>query len=388
VTRAVTFLFAVATGLCAANLYYAQPLLERLSEEFTVGSGTASAVVTVSQVGFALTLLLVVPLGDAIDRWRLVVGLTATTAAAAVVIATAPDVRVVIGAAALLGAGAAAAQVLVGVAAAAAAPERRGAVVGTVMTGLLVGILLARTVSGAVADLAGWRAVFWLAAVVQVGLVVVALRQAARSTTVPVGLRYGELLRGMVRLVAASPRLRATMLLGALNFAAFSIMWTTLAFHLSDPPFGYGEAVIGLFGLLGVVGALAAAPAGRAADRGARGRVVVLLTLGTAGSFAVLGLGSGLVVALALGVVLLDVAVQGVHVSNQTVVFALPDALHSRANAAYMSSYFLGGAAGSLAAGMLHEAQGWGAVCVLGAAVGVTCLLLGALRERVPVGPV
>lgn len=266
-TRGMVALFAVSCGVSAANLYYAQPLLASISAGFRAGAGRTALVVTAAQVGYGLGLALLVPLGDLLVRRRLVPVLLAGAAVSLAASALAPDLAVLAAAVAVTGVCSVAAQVLVPFAATLAAPERRGRVVGTVMSGLLLGILLARTVSGLVAELAGWRTVYAMAAgVVSVLAAVLARRLPGEEARPPV--RYGRLLASVVGLVRTEPLLRLRSALGALVFATFSVLWTSLAFLLAGPPYHYGEAVIGLFGLLGAAGALAAAWSGRLADRG------------------------------------------------------------------------------------------------------------------------
>ena len=246
-----------------------------------------------------------------------------------------------------------------------AAPERRGQVVGTVMSGLLIGILLSRTLSGLVAAVAGWRTVYWSAAVAML-LLALTLRLALPLERRSPGIGYPALLRSTAALVRREPLLRRRSLIGALGFAAFSALWTTIAFLLSGPPYHYGLAVIGLFGLVGAAGALSASFAGRLADRGWARPATLTFALLVAAAFLLLLAARTLLLPLIVGIVLLDIGVQGNHITSQTLIYRLRGDARSRITSAYMTANFLGGAAGSAAAGALYAGRGWTGVCVLG----------------------
>lgn len=266
-SRRLVAVLAVACGLAVANNYYAQPLLDTIARQFGVSTGTAGLVVTLTQVGYAAGLVFLVPLGDLLERRRLVVTVLAGTALALGAAAAAPSIAVLAATATLFGCTSVVAQILVPFAATLAADEERGAVVGAVMSGLLLGVLLARTVAGLVAEAVGWRSVYLVAALLMVGLAVVLRRELPRHR-VETRLSYGGLLASVLRLVRAEPVLRLRSAYGALGFAAFSVLWTSIAFLLARPPFHYGEAQIGLFGLAGAAGAAANSVAGRLSDRG------------------------------------------------------------------------------------------------------------------------
>jgi predicted MFS family arabinose efflux permease len=284
------------------------------------------------------------------------------------------------GAIALVGITSVVAQVIVPMASSLSAEADRGRVVGTVMSGLLVGILLARTISGLIASAAGWRAVFWFAAAVMVVLAGT-LRRALPRVPPTSELSYAGLLRSVLVLIGEEPVLRQRMVIGALGFGCFSVLWTSLAFLLSGAPYHYGNATIGLFGLVGVAGAGAAMLAGRLADQG-RGAVTTTATiLIILAGWGVLALGSTSVVALIAGIAVLDLGIQGLHISNQSAIYALRPEARSRLTTAYMVSSFLGGAILSALASTLYSSAGWGGVCALGAAVMALALLTWAFTE-------
>ncbi len=382
-SRRLVLVFAFACGLVVANLYYAQPLLVEIAREFGVGSGTAGLLVTLTQLGYAAGLLLLVPLGDRLDRRRLTFTVLSGTIVALLAAMISPSFALLAVAGVVIGLTSVVAQVLVPFAATLAGDAERGRVVGQVMSGLLLGILLARVVAGVLGQLVGWRAVYGIAALLMVGLLGLLWRELP---TVPVSPNaatdsYGQLLSSVGVLIREEPLLRRRMAYGALVFAAFSVLWTSLSFLLSRPPFGYGEALIGVFGLLGAAGALCASFAGRLADRGltrpATGGFLLLMLV----SFGLLALGEGQLIPLILGILLLDLGAQGVQVSNQSVIYRLRPEARSRLNTAYMTAYFAGGAIGSATSAIAFARGGWNTVCLIGAVyIGLALLLW--LTER------
>jgi predicted MFS family arabinose efflux permease len=368
-------LFAVACGISAANLYYAQPLLPQVSHDLHVGSGTTALVITAAQVGYGIGLALLVPLGDILIRRRLVPGILVVASAALFVASAAPNVAILIAAVAVAGVCSVAAQILVPFAASLASDRERGRVVGTVMSGLLIGILLARTFSGLIAEAAGWRTVYVVAGGVVLVMATLLHFRLPDEQTRP-SIHYGELLGSVVHLMRTEPLLRLRSAIGGLVFATFNVVWTSLAFLLVAAPYHYSEAVIGLFGLLGAAGALAASFSGRLADRGLErwvtgGSLVILV-----GSIGLLALGSHQLWALMAGILLGDMGIQAVHIQNQQLIFAIDPAARSRLNTGYMVTYFIGGAIGSATTGVAYGAGGWSAVIPLGFVYSGACLAL------------
>jgi len=380
ISRGLVLLLAAACGTAAANLYYAQPLLHTLAGAFGVSDGTAGLLITISQLGYVVGLMLLVPLGDLHERRGLISGTMLVTAVALALAAVAPAFAVLGAALAVVGVTSVVAQIVVPMSSSLSTDQDRGAVVGTVMSGLLIGILLARTVSGLIAAALGWRVVFWFAAAAMVVLAAT-LRRALPRVPPTTDLSYHGLLRSVVSLVRGEPALRQRMIVGALTFGCFSILWTSIAFLLSGAPYHYGNGVIGLFGLVGVVGALAASGAGRLADRGHNGRATTVSILIMLASWAVMALGKTSVIALIAGIAVLDLGVQGIHISNQSAIYALRPEARSRLTTAYMVAYFLGGAALSALTSSLYGSDGWGGVCVLGAATALLALVVWAVTE-------
>ena len=384
-TPGMVLLFATACGVSAANLYYAQPLLPSIARSLNARSGTATLIVSGAQVGYGIGLALLVPLGDMLVRRRLVPGILLIAAAALFVAADAPTITVLIGAVAVAGVCSVAAQILVPFGAQLADDMNRGRVVGTIMSGLLIGILLARTFSGLIAQVAGWRAVYMAAGVAVLALVGLLARTLPREDARP-KLIYRELLASVVHLMRSEPQLRLRSAYGGLAFAAFSVLWTSLAFLLAGSPYRYSDAVIGLFGLLGASGALTASLSGRLADRGRERLVTGASLVITVGSFGLLALGSHQLWALIVGIVVADLGIQSVHIQNQQVIFAIDPTARSRLNTGYMVTYFIGGSMGSATAGVVYSRGGWTAEVLAGIAYSGAALVLWMLSQRFGVG--
>jgi len=378
-------LFAVACGVVVANNYYAQPILDVIARDFGITTGLAGLVVTATQIGYAFGLVLIVPLGDLVDRRRLIPLVLVGATFALVGAAGAPTLGVLLASSLFLGLTTVVAQILVPFAATLAEESERGRVVGAVMSGLLLGILLARTVSGLISQIAGWHVVYIVAAVLTVVLIVVLWRELPRLPT-PIPLTpesYRGLLSSVLQLLSTEPVLRRRSIYGALTFAAFNVFWTSAAFLLSRPPYGYNQAIIGLFGLLGAAGALTASVAGRLADRGWAHRATGGFLLAATASFGLLALGGQWLIPLVLGVVILDLGAQGTHITNQSEIYRLHPDARSRLTTAYMTSYFIGGALGSATSAFTFGRYGWVGVSGLGAFYCVAALGLWLFPDRV-----
>jgi predicted MFS family arabinose efflux permease len=379
ISRRLVLLLAIACGAAVANLYYVQPLLNVVGDAFGVSDSEAGLLVTCAQVGYLAGLALLVPLGDLLERRRLITILLIAAAAAAAVCAAAPSIVVLGAGLVAVGAMSVVAMILVPLAATLAGPQQRGQVVGTVMSGLLIGILLSRTLSGLVAELGGWRLVFALAAVGMLALAV-ALRRGLSPVAPTEHLRYSELLRSVVSLVRSEPVLRQRMVLGALSMGGFSVLWTSIAFLLAKPPYDYSEGVIGLFGLAGLGGALVAPIVGRLTDRGHDRSSLVVLLVATLASWGLLALGASSLAALIAGIVVFDAGVQGSHINNQNAIYRLHPEARSRLTTAYMVAFFTGGVLGSVLSATVYAAEGWGATCLLGAAFALIALVVSRRR--------
>lgn len=367
---------AAGAGVAVANIYYNQPLVGLIAND--VGSSWASWIPTVTQLGYAAGLVLLVPLGDMMERRRLIGVHFLALAIALGAAALSGDGLALLTASFFIGLAATGAQQIVPLAADLAPPTKRGATVGLVMAGLLTGILLSRTAAGLVGAALGWRAVFALAAplVIAAGLVTFAqlpqLRPSERR-------RYLDLLGSLGHLWRELPLLRGAALTQALLFAAFSVFWTLLALHLAEPPFRLGPDVAGLFGVLGVAGALAAPLAGAGADRYGARRVVFAAALAGGLSWFVFLLWNA-IAGLVLGVIVLDLALQAALVANQHTVFGLRPPARARLNTVFMGTMFSGGAAGSALATAVWPIGGWPLACASGLALTAAAALLQALQ--------
>lgn len=372
---ALILLMSVATGLAVASNYYAQPLLDTIARAFDLSASSAGFIVTAAQLGYAAGLLFLVPLGDMFERRMLIVSMTLLAAGGMLITASSQSLTMMIIGTALTGLFSVVAQILVPLAATLASPEKRGKVVGTIMSGLLLGILLARTVAGLLASLGGWRTVYWVASVLMV-IMALALWCGLPKVKQENHLNYPQLLASVFSLFTRDKLLRTRAILGCLTFANFSILWTSMAFLLAAPPFNYSEGVIGLFGLAGAAGALGARPAGGLADKGkshmttSAGLVLLLL------SWAAIWYGHVSVLALIVGILVLDLTVQGVHITNQTLIYRVKPEARNRLTAGYMTSNFIGGAAGSLISASAWQHAGWTGVCAIGAIVAAINLLV------------
>jgi predicted MFS family arabinose efflux permease len=364
-SRATLLLLAAIAGISVANIYFNQPLLDDFRASFPQSAWLIGAVPAVTQLGYALGMLLLAPLGDRFDR-RLIILLQLAALGVALVAATlAPTLIVLIAASLAIGVVATIAQQAVPFAAELAPPAERGHAVGTVMSGLLIGILLARTVSGFVAQYFGWRAVFGASVVATIALAVVVVMRLPRSKPTST-LPYGKLLGSMWHLVVDSQALREASLTGGAMFAAFSIFWSVLVLLLAGAPFHMGPQAAGLFGVVGAAGALAAPLAGKSADK--RGpRAVITLCIGlVAVSFVIFALSARSITGLVIGVIVLDIGVQAAQISNQSRIYALKPEARSRVNTVYMVVYFICGALGSVVASLAWHSFGWVGVCLTG----------------------
>jgi predicted MFS family arabinose efflux permease len=363
-TRRVTLAMAVAAGCAAANVWYNQPMLGVIAADLGASSRAVALIPTATQIGFASGIVLLLPIGDRMDRRALIlrqsIGLTLALLAAAL----APGIAALIAASAAVGMGACIAQQIVPFAAELAPPEARGRVVGTVMSGLLLGILLGRVVSGAVARLAGWRAMFFVAAGIAVLMALMMARLLPRSRP-KVAASYRGLLVSLLELIRELPALRRATLTQAGLFGGFTAFWSVLALKLQAPPLELGSDIAGLFGLVGAAGVLMASVAGRVVDRhGPRGVIGGSIAL-AALSFVVFALFPS-VPGLIGGLILLDLGVQGAQIANQSVIYALRPDARGRLNTVFMTGMFIGGAIGSGAAGLGWTLAGWPAVCGVG----------------------
>jgi predicted MFS family arabinose efflux permease len=372
---------AAACGLAVANLYYAQPILHLLARSFGVGVGGVTLVVTVTQVGYAIGLFVMLPLGDLFEARRLTPLMLLVTALGLAAAALATSVAWFMVASLVVGVTCVVAQILVPFAAHLAPEESRGRVVGRVMSGLLLGILLARTVSSLAAAALGWRAIFWISSAMMV-LLAGALWVLLPGREPDHKSGYVSLMTSVVGIARDLPRLRVRAICQALVFVAFSGYWTSIAYELIGQH-GYTQADVGLFALVGATGAAVAPFAGRLADHG-HGRWFGGLALATGlVAMASAGFGDGSIVLLGLGGVLLDVCVTGHQIVSQREIYGLRPDARARITTVFMGTVFVFGALGSALAGVLYRSNGWGAVIAMCAvSIGLSFLIWGVTTLR------
>lgn len=372
---------AVASGASVATLYYNQPLLLEITRTFQIRPAQGGIIAVATQLGYAAGILLFVPLGDVIERRKLMLRLFAAVSLALVAAGLAPSFWILVAASVAIGMTASVTHVIVPLAPELAGPGQGGRAIGIVMTGLLLGVLLGRTASGAVAELLGWRAVFLVAAASTSAFVpLLAWRMPSIPPSKP--LAYRAALASLWDLARRQPLLREASAVGFLVFASFIAFWTNLTFFLGSPHYRLGAGAAGSFGLLGAAGALIASPAGRLADRyGPRATLSLGLALLTAG-WLVLWIFGYRLAGLIAGVTVLDIGMQAMQISNQTRIFALSRAARSRINTVYMIVFFLGGAAGSALSALAWSRWQWTGVCVWGLSVIALACVRHAIGSR------
>ncbi len=373
ISKDLIFVMAVAAGGTVANNYYNQPLLGDIAQTYGVSASAVGLVAAATQIGYSLGLLFLAPLGDRFNRKRIILFQSAGLVLALLAAAASPTLAWLVAASLAVGLMTTIVQQLIPFAAHLAGDANRGRIVGTVMTGLTIGILLARTLSGFVGQHLGWQAMFAIAAGIAalIGLLLAWQLPNSHSTS---ELSYGRLLGSLWSLVRSQPVLREAAVVGALWFACFNVFWATLALHVEQPPFHLTSEGAGLFGLIGVVGATTARVSGQLADRIGPRRIIGLALLAILAAFAIMALWGDTFPGLIAGIILLDAGVFGAQIPNQTRVFALVPEARSRINSVYMVCYYGGGALGSASGSWAWAAAGWHGVCFL--AVGLLTLAL------------
>lgn len=372
--RGGVFAMAAASGIAVASIYYNQPMLGLILRDFPA-SPLVRMIPTATQFGYAAGLFLLLPLGDLIDRRRLIVGQFLLLALVLALAAMAGGVVLLLGASLLVGANATVAQQIIPVAADMADAQSRGRIIGTVMTGLLSGILLSQSLAGFVAVHAGWQAMFALAvplALTGAGMMALFLPHQPYSY---VRGSYGPALASLLRLWRGAPALRRATLVQACLFATYAAFWSTLALHLQEAPYRLGADIAGAFGLIALTGVIAAPIAGRMADRFGGDAIVRVATVCVLVAWGLFLLWDHLV-GLILATALLSFGFQGAMVANQHIVFSGAPEARSRLNTLFMTGIFLGGSAGTACAGMVWSAGGWPVVSAIAFAVTSSAFLL------------
>jgi predicted MFS family arabinose efflux permease len=374
ISSRMALLLAFVSGAAVANVYYAQPLLNELGAQLHMSSAALGWVTTATQGGYLLGLVMVVPLGDRFDRRRIIIVQLTATALGLFGTAVAPSAWIFLVCSAFVGAASTVVQVITAFAATASAPGRRGRTVGVVTSGVVIGILLARTVSGFIADLWGWRAVFGIAAVLMLGVAVWLTRTLPDDNTAKVGLPFHRGVVSVVELTLRNRVFRVRSLIGGLMFASFGAAWGSMALPLVSAPWHLTAMQIGLFGIVGAAGALGASGAGRWADGGRAERV--------SGAMLILFLGSWLAIAqapnsllfLAFGLVVLDFAGEALHVVNQHLIVESDPTTTTSLIGGYMVYYSVGTGAGAIAATVAYAHGGWTDASLVGVGFALAAL--------------
>jgi predicted MFS family arabinose efflux permease len=374
------WVMTVATGLVVANLYYNQPLLGDIANTYHVSSGRAGQVSMITQIGYAVGMLLIAPLADMFKRKRLMIIDFAFVIVALLVAGSSSNINILLISSFFVGVFSLIPQLLVPMAAHLAKPTERGKKIGVVMSGLLIGILLSRTFSGFIGAHFGWRAVFYMAAglmVIMWALIFFMLPEVEPDYTGT----YKDLMKSLIHLVKNEPQLRMAAIRGALCFACFSAFWTTLTFLLKQN-FNQGSDVAGLFGLVGAFGAIAAGLMGRLSDKMDAYKLSTFTLLLILISFVVFIFSGHSIAGLIIGVILLDMGVQATHISNQAIIFALHPNARNRINTIYMVTYFVGGAIGAYVASLVYNGYQWQGVCVIGLILSIIALLMHFFNRK------
>lgn len=379
-TSGLTVLLAVSVGLVVANLYYIQPLMGEIARGYNVPDATIGHAVTMGQAGLAFGTLTILPLGDVSDRRKLIIWSCVGSALSLILMAFAPDAIIFLAANFLLGFTSIATHLQISYAAHIASPEKRGHAVGAVMSGLLVGIIIARTISGFLGAWYGWRFVLFVAAAATFALAFV-MRLVLPRDYVTHSFRYGELLASMPRLYSTQPVLRSSCIYGALSFAIFNAVWATLTFYLESPVFRMDSQSIGLFGLVAISGAIIANLAGRLTTLVKPVSIIAFALIILVAAFGVM-LGWGATVAgMVMGMVMMDIGVQATHVGNQTRVHNLNPAMRNRLHTLYMVTYFIGGSVGSALGTWSYSRWSWPGLCFTCISLASTALLFWWMRR-------
>lgn len=382
INKLTLWVMTVATGLVVANIYYNQPLLGDIAHTYHTSNGKAGNVAMLTQIGYAFGLLLLVPLGDMLKRKKLMMIDFGAIIIALLLAAFAPNFTIMLIASFLIGFSSIVAQLIIPMAAHLSKPEERGKTVGFIMSGLLIGVLLSRTISGFVAENFGWRVMFMIAAGLMLLLWAIIYLLLPEIEPQYKG-NYGELMRSLVTLVRTEPLLRLASLRGALCYACFGAFWTTLVFLLRQPQFNLGSEAAGLFGLVGAFGALGAIFMGRISDKVNPYNVTTYSILLIIVSYLIFFVSGRSLTGLIIGVILLDLGVQATHISNQTMIFSLSAEARNRLNTVYMVSYFLGGATGTFLASIVWNTWNWYGVTAIGLILSVAAFSVHLFYRKI-----
>ncbi len=382
-SKSILWLMAIGAGLVVANNYYNQPLLGVIAKELGESEAATSKVAMFTQMGYAAGLLLIIPLGDMFRRKKIILIDFFFIILSLVVFALSKSLIVMLAASFCIGLTSVVPQIFVPIAAQLSRPEEKGRNVGIVMSGLLIGILGSRVFSGVVGEYLGWRNVFFIAAGLMLILAVLIAWMLPNMQPTFKGT-YGQLMGSIVRYARSIPSLQLASLRGALGFASFSAFWTTLTFRLQEAPYFQGSDVAGSLGLFGIAGALAATLVGQASGKVNKNKLIAIAIFLMIVSWGVFGMGDSTYIGIIVGIILLDMGLQAMHVTNQTIVLSSHPEASNRLNTVYMVSYFIGGSIGTFVGGKAWGAYGWNGVVFTGAFFVSLCLVVHLIISKRP----
>lgn len=379
-TKLLILIMAITCGLTVANLYYIQPLLGDIAKSFNVHEVIVGSAAMLTQIGYAVGMIFILPLGDIKERKNLITTMLLFSVISLFTMAFSQNIYMLIVSSFAIGFTSIIPQLIIPLAAQLSNPNERGKIIGTVMSGLLIGILVSRTISGLIGNYFGWRVVYIVAAIMMIILILV-LRKVIPVTNPVSEVRYFDLLKSLPKLIKDEPILREASLNGALMFAAFSAFWTALTFLLESPHYNMGAQAAGLLGLVGIVGALAAPLVGKLADKkGSRYVIGICIIIVSLSYILFLALGFKMI-GLIIGVILLDLGVQSSNISNQARVHSMNEEKRNRINTVYMVSFFLGGSLGSFLGSSAYSNFGWFGVCIFGIITQIIALFIHRLTK-------
>lgn len=380
-SKGLLWLMAVTACFVVANNNYNQPLLGEIAREFNVSEGEAGKVATTSLLGYSIGLLLLVPLGDKFRKKRIIVADFLVIIASLLFFAWSPTIELMMLAGFLIGLSSVVPQMMVPLAAQLSKPKDRNENVALVMSGLLIGILGARVLSGFVSEYFGWRQVYYIAAGLMLVLWMLNILLLPDIKPTFYG-SYSKLMKSIVVLIKERPDLRLASLRGGLSLAAFQAFWTTLTFHLERPPFFAGSEVAGSLGLVGIGGAVAASLVGKVVDKVGGRTIITYGSLTMLVAWLIMGVWGMTYVGLIIGIFWLDVGLQSIHVTNQTVIFSKNPEATNRLNTVYMTCYFVGGSLGAYFGGKAWSTMGWMGTVLFGSTCVVLLLLVHLISGR------
>lgn len=380
-SKTLLWLMIIGAGLVVANNYYNQPLLGKIAKEFNISESMANNIAMLTQIGYALGLLLLIPLGDMFRRKKIIIADFVLMIISLLIFSLSTNIHVMFVASFLIGFSSVIPQMFVPIAAQLSKPDEKGKNVGLVMSGLLVGILVSRVFSGVVGEVFGWREVYYIA------IGVVAIFGASIVAVLPnikpsFNGTYSQLMHSLLYYFWTVPSLRLASFRGALGFGSFMAFWTTLTFHLERPPFLAGSDIAGLLGLVGVVGAVSASLVGRMTDKMNKNLLIVISVIAMIVSWLIFGVWGFSYTGLIVGIILLDVGLQSMHITNQTIVFSTHPEATNRLNTIYMVSYFIGGSLGTFLSGKAWGAYGWQGSVWVGIGFVIIALLAHLLLSK------